>query len=286
VLRGDLPARGRRRSHALPGLRADHLKAPLLGLALALLLPLAAAAADVILLRNGDRVSGRIVSETPRAIRVQTPYGRFNIPRDRIERVQREGKPEQVLNPPLADVGPSLPRRDPTRARLVLVVVGRTFWQAWRPREAPADPTLRFEVRVDEEPVAAFVDAKLDPEEIPGATVNAFSFAAGDVAIHAAPEVVAAPPEVNPGRIVVRLDLPAARAGKRRLRFAYQVNDGPAAEPSWRDLAEGTVTVDIGLEAPNFVQVRQDAGQMEYAGLFFRRRMRNVETFRLDPVLE
>ena len=252
---------------------------------MAMALPLAAAAADVVLLRNGDRVSGRIVSETSRAIRIQTPYGRFNIPRDRIERLQREGKPEQVLNPPLADLSPAVPRRDPTRARLVLVVAGRTFWQAWRPRDAPADPSLRFEVRVDEEPVAAFLDAKLDPQEIPGATVNAFSFAAGEVAIHAAPAVVAAPPEVNPGRIVVRLDLPAARAGKRRVRLAYQGNDGSAAAPSWRDLAEGTVTVDLGLEAPNFVHVRQDGGQMEFSGLF-RRRMRHVETFRVDPVVE
>jgi hypothetical protein len=262
------------------------VRAAVLAAAVAAVLPLAAAAADVVLLRNGDRVSGRIVSETPRAIRVQTPYGRFNIPRDRIERVQREGKPEQVLNPPLADVAPAIPRRDPTRVRLVLVVVGRSFWQAWRPREAPADPTLRFEVRVDEEPAAAYVDATPDPAEIPGATVNAFSFAAGDVAIHSAPGVVAAPPEVSPGRIVLRLDLPAARAGKRRVRLAYQVNDGRSAEPGWRDLAEGTVAVELGVEAPSFVQVRQDAGEMAFSGFFRWRRMRNVETFRVDPVVE
>ena len=261
------------------------MRAAALAAAIAVALPLAAAAADVVLMRNGDRVSGRIVGETARVIRVQTPYGRFNIPRDRIERVQREGKPEQVLNPPQRDVAPALPRRDPTRARLVLVVVGRSFWQAWRPREAPADPTLRFELRVDEEPVAGFVDATLDPAEIPGATVNAFSFAPADVAIHSAEGTFVAPPEVSPGRIVLRLDLPLAHVGKRRIRLAYQVNDGSSAQPSWRDLAEGEVTVDLGVEAPNFVQVRQDAGEMEFSGIF-RRRMRNVETFRLHPVVE
>ena len=261
------------------------MRATALALALALALPLAAAAADVVLLRNGDRVSGRIVGETPRAIRVQTPYGRFNIPRDRIERIQREGKPEQVLNPPQRDVAPAIPRRDPTRVRLVLVVVGRTFWQAWRPREAPGDPALRFELRVDEEPAAAFVDSTLDPAEIPGATVNAFSFAPEEVAIHSAEGTFVAPPEVSPGRVVLRIDLPAPRAGKRRLRLAYQSNDGTSTAPSWRDLAEGEVAAELGLEAPNFVQVRQEAGEMEFSGLF-RRRMRNVETFRVQPVVE
>lgn len=253
--------------------------------ALLLAVPATAAAEDVVLLRNGDRVSGRIVGETSKSVRIQTPYGRLTVPRDRIERIRREGRPEQVLNPPQPDATPVIARRDPTRARLVLVVLGKTFWHAWPPKDAPPDPSLRLEVTVDEEPAASYVDATPDPAEIPGAVVNAFSFLAGEVAVHAAPGVEAAPPEARPGRVVLRMDLPLAARGDRRIRVAYQSNDGTAAEPRWRDLTSGTITADLGAEAPTFVQLRQDPGRMEFAG-FPRKRMKGVETFRLDPIVE
>jgi hypothetical protein len=253
--------------------------------AAALALSGAAAADDVILMRNGDRVSGRIVGETSKSIRIQTPYGRLAVPRDRIERMQREGKPEEVLNPPLADAAPAIARRDPTRARLILVVLGKTFWQAWHPRSAPADASLRFEVTIDEEPAAAYVDATVDPDDIPGSVVNAFSFLPGEVAVHAARGVEAAPPEARPGRVVLRIDLPAERAGERRVRLAYQTSEGTLESPAWRDAVSESLAVDIGVDAPAFVQVRQDPGRMDFSG-FPRRRMRNVETFRLDPIVE
>jgi hypothetical protein len=240
--------------------------------------------ADVLLMRNGDRISGRIVGETSRSIRIETPYGRLVIPRGVIERIQRQGKREEVLNPPAPDAPPAA---RPTRGvRLVLVVLGKTFWQAWDPREPPADPTLRFEVRVDEDPVVFYLDGTIDPDEIPRALVNAFSFAAGDVAVKAAPGVEVAPPEVRAGRIVLKLDLPVARAGQeRKVRIAYQANTGTAAEPVWRDLAEGSLTLALSAATPGFVQVRQDPGRMEFSG-FPRRRMKRVETFRLDPIVE
>jgi hypothetical protein len=256
-------------------------------LAGALLLAFAAAAAaeDVILMRNGDRVSGRIVGETAKSIRIQTPYGRLAVPRDRIERIQREGKAEEVVNPPVADATPTIPRRDPTRARLILVVLGKTFWQAWHPRDAPADASLRFEVTVDEEPAAAYVDATVDPDDIPGSVVNAFSFLPGEVAVHAASGVEAAPPEARPGRVVLRIDLPAAKAGERRVRLAYQTSAGSREAPLWRDAVSDSLTVDVGVDGPTFVQVRQDPGRMDFAG-FPRRKMKHVETFRLDPIVE
>ena len=249
------------------------------------LLALPAAGDDVVLMRNGDRVSGRIVGETAKSIRVQTPYGRLAIPRDRVERIQREGKPEEVVNPPLADATPAIPRRDPTRARLILVVLGKTFWQAWHPKNAPADASLRFEVTVDEEPAAAYVDATVDPDDIPGAVVNAFSFLPGEVAVHAAPGVEAAAPEARPGRVVLRIDLPAEKAGERRVRFAYQTSEGTLEAPVWRDAVADALTVSVGLEGPTFVQVRQDPGRMDFTG-FPRRKMKGVETFRLDPNVE
>ena len=242
-----------------------------------------ASAADVLQLRDGDRISGRIVGETSRSIRIETPYGRLVIPRRAIERIQRQGKTEEVVNPPPPDAPPAAV--PPRGVRLVLVVLGKTFWQAWDPHEPPADPTLRFEVRVDEEPVVFYLDATPDPDEIPNALVNAFSFAVADVAMKAAPGVEVSPPEVRAGRIVLKLDLPAARAGDRKVRLAYQANTGTAAEPAWRDLNEASITVALSATTPSFVQLKQDPGRMEFSG-FPRRRMKRVETFNLDPIVE
>ena len=244
-----------------------------------------ASAADVILLRNGDRISGRIVGETSRSIRIETPYGHLVVPRGTIDRIQRQGQREEVLSPPAPDAPLPLAARVTRGVRLVLVVLGKTFWQAWDARQPPADPTLRFEVRVDEEPVVFYLDGTTDAEDIPRALVNAFSFAAGDVAVKSAPSVEVAPPEVRAGRIVLKLDLPLARAGQRKVRLAYQANTGTAAEPVWRDLTEGSLTLALSAATPSFVQVRQDPGRMEFSG-FPRKRMKRVETFRLDPIVE
>jgi hypothetical protein len=242
-----------------------------------------ASAADVLLMRNGDRISGRIVGETSRSIRIETPYGRLVVPRRTVDKILRQGQGEEVLNPPSPEPPPA--PRVTRGVRLVLVVLGKTFWQAWDPKEPPADPTLRLEIRLDEEPVVFYLDATADPEEIPRALVNAFSFAAGDVAVQAAPDVEVAPPEVRAGRIVLKLDLPVAYAGERKVRLAYQTNTGSAAEPVWRDLTEGSLTLALSAAAASFVQVRQDPGRMEFSG-FPRRRMKRVETFRLDPIVE
>lgn len=240
-------------------------------------------AADVLLMRNGDRISGKIVGETSRSIRIETPYGRLVIPRGTIERIKRQDRPEELLHPPAPDA--PVAARVTRGVRLVLVVLGKTFWQAWDAREPPADPTLRFEVRVDEEPVVFYLDGTTDAEDIPRALVNAFSFAAGDVAVKAAPDVEVSPPEVRAGRIVLKLDLPLPRAGQRKVRVAYQANTGTAAEPVWRDLTEGSLTLALRAATASFVQLRQDPGRMEFSG-FPRRRMKRVETFRLDPIVE
>lgn len=240
-------------------------------------------AADVLLMRDGDRISGRIVGETSRSIRIETPYGRLVVPRRAIQRIQRQGKPEEVLNAPSPDAPPPAP---PARGvRVVLVVLGKTFWHAWDPREPPADTSLRLEVRIDEEPAVSFVDGTQDPNEIPNAIVNAFSFAPADVAIKAAPNVEVSPPEVRPGRIVLKMDLPAALGGDHKVRLAYQANTGNGASPEWRDLASGSITAALSAATPTFIQLRQDPGRMEFSG-FPKRRMKRVETFVLDPIVE
>jgi hypothetical protein len=248
-----------------------------------LIVPLASAHADVFVLLTGDRISGKPVLNGKRAITVQTPFGRLVIPRSRIERIIRADGTEETVNQRLivaaATPAPAASRPVP-RPRLVLVIQGQTFFQAWDGKTAAkVDPSLRLELRLDEEPIASWVDAKTDPE-IKGVLLNTFSFAPEDVAAFAGRGVELAAPEVQPGRAVLKIGL-APQTARRKLRLAYQVNDADAEHPAWRDRAEAATEVDLRPESPTIVQVRQNRGKMEFSG-FLRRRMKNVETFQID----
>jgi hypothetical protein len=256
--------------------------------AVLLLLPLAPARAEVFVLLTGDRITGKPVLTGKRAITVQTPFGRLVIPRSRIERIIKNDGSEVVVNPPLivpaAAPVPAPPRPVP-RPRLVLVIQGQTFFQAWDGKAAAKrDPSLRLEVRLDEEPIASWVDAKTEPE-IRGAVLNTFSFAPEDVAAFAGRGVELAPPEVQPGRAVLKIGL-APQTARRKLRLAYQVNEADVEHPAWRDLAEGATDVQLHPDSPTIVQVHQDRGKMEFSGFLglglLRRHMKNVETFRIE----
>lgn len=229
--------------------------------------------ADVFVLIEGDRITGKAVQKGKKSVTVQTAYGRLLIPRARIQKIVRDDGSEEVANPE----PPPTPR-----SRLIFVVLGKTFWQAWNPKDSAAvDPSLRLEIRLDEEIVATYLDAKPDPEDIPGALVNAFSFTPAEVVAEAGTGAAVLTPEVRPGRIVLKVDVPVGPAGPRKLRLAYQVNDGSSAEPAWRDLIEATAGAELRTEGPTFFQVRQDRGRMEFSG-FPRKRMKNVETFHLE----
>ncbi|HEY7411590.1 MAG TPA: hypothetical protein VII13_12640 [Vicinamibacteria bacterium] len=241
---------------------------------------------DVYYLLNGDRVSGRTVSKARRSITVQTPFGRLAIPRANLHKVIKADGSEEVFNrlpdPPAVPPARSAPPpaagfRRP--ARVTLIVTGQTFWYAWDPKEN-ADPRLRLEVTMDEEPAAVYLDGVLDPD-IKGAVVNAFSFAADDVTVEAARGIVAHAPEARPGRIALKLDVPGSPPGERKVRLAYQVNSGTEEEPAWKDLASSSASVFVRPGEPGFLQIRQDRGRMEFSG-FPRRRMKNVETFKLE----
>ena len=273
----------------MPDVRAGHVsrrgRAGWAAIVVALLIvPLASARADVFVLLTGDRISGKPVLNGKRAITVQTPFGRLVIPRSRIERIIRADGTEETVNQrliaaPAATPAPTASRPVP-RPRLVLVIQGQTFFQAWDGKTAAkVDPSLRLELRLDEEPIASWVDAKTDPE-IKGVLLNTFSFAPEDVAAFAGRGVELAPPEVQPGRAVLKIGL-APQTARRKLRLAYQVNDADAEHPAWRDRAEATTEVDLRPESPTIVQVRQNRGKMEFSG-FLRRRMKNVETFQID----
>jgi hypothetical protein len=236
-------------------------------LAAALVLAMAATAgADVVHLTNGDRISGKVVTAGRKSYVLQTPYGRL--------KVEKPDGSEEVPNSPDAAAMPT--------ARLILVVMGSTFWQAWDPKDAAGlDPSLRFEVRLDEEPIASYVDGRQDPDEIPKAIVNSFSFSPADVALEPAAGVTVPIPETKPGRIVLKIDVPVPPAGAHRLRVSYQTNGGSTAEPAWKDLvtAESQVTLREGM--PVFMAVKQDRGRMEFGG-FPRKKMKLAETFKLD----
>lgn len=238
------------------------------------------AAADVYHLSDGDRITGKTVSKAGNQFRIQTPYGRLTIPKAKVHKIVKDDGTEELLNVP---IGIPTPAPTPPPLRLVLIVTGASFWQAWPAKEAAADPTLRFQVSLDEEPLATYVDAQTDPD-IPGAVVNAFSFEPG-IAIDAPEAVTAHAPESRPGRISLKLEVPAERAGERRLRVAYQTNDAGKEQPAWRDVSAASIHVALESDTTNFVRLRQDRGRMEFSGLT-RKRMKNVETFRIEMGLE
>jgi hypothetical protein len=262
-----------------------HLRASLvsfrLGATLALLLGFAgSAAAELVVLREGDRVHGKLVVRGTRRLRLQTAYGLLIIPLDKIEKIVRDDGTEEVLGDKDPTAPPPPPPTTPPSpaVKLGVIITGKTFWQAWDPKSGvPSDPSLRFEVRLDEKTVASYVDTQIDEGEIDGAVVNAFSFQPAAVTALAGRESRVLLPEARPGRILLEIELMADAAGERKLDLAYQSNEGTKGAPAWRDLATTSLVVTLTQKTPLFVKVEQDPGDME----FHKKQMRNVETFRI-----
>jgi hypothetical protein len=249
-----------------------------LSAAFALALVAAFASADVVVLTNGDRVTGKVVGSVARRVRLQTPYGVLVIPVERVDRIERDDGTEQVLRPTPAPA----PAPTPAPMELLLVVSGASFWHAWDPKAAPEDPSLRLEIRVDDTIVASYTDVNLDPEDLPKAIVNSFVFSPERLFVSGGDGVSAAPPSLADSEIQLEIRLPPRLAGSRQLRIAYQLNDAGSAAPRWRDVvvADLAVTLDAGRSLK--VRVQQDRGTMEYGrkGLRALGQMRGVETFR------
>ncbi len=232
------------------------------------------AQADVFTLANGDRVSGRVVSKTIKRFRLQTPYGLLVLPKEVVVRIEHDDGTVEDLKAPAPAPTPT-PPPPPEPARLHLVIAGDSFWQAWDPKAAPPDPSLRLALRLDGRELATYTDTTLDPEDLPKAVVNSFVFSPDKLAIRAAEGVVAGPPVVVPGEIGLPLKLPGQLGGPHTLILAYQLNDGTTSAPQWRDVV--TATADLTLEAGKacVLRLQQSRGSMEYK----RGKMRGVETF-------
>ncbi len=243
----------------------------------ALLLALAsAAAADVLTLANGDRVSGHVLSVSPRRVRIQTRYGPLVVPHDEVVRIEYDdGRVEVVAAPPPPPAALPPPPPAPEPARLQLAVSGDSFWQAWDPKEAPADPSLRLDLHLDDAPLASYTDSALDPEDLPKAIVNSFVFSPKALGVRAGPGVVVAPPLVAGKQIGLALTIPAEAAGEHELRLAYQRNEGSAGEPTWRNLVTAAVRIAVVPGETVRLRLEQSRGAMEYA----HHRMQKVETF-------
>lgn len=242
----------------------------------------APALSELVVLRDGDRVHGKLVVRGTVRLRLQTPYGLLIIPLDKIEKIVRDDGSEEVLSAPdaagaaVASAAPTPPPE--TVVRLGVIITGKTFWQAWDPKKGvPNDPSLRLELRLDEKTMAAYVDNQIDEGEIAGAVVNSFSFTPEAVTAVPGPGARVLLPETRPGRILIEVELSAESAGERKLGIAYQSNDGTPGNPAWRDLATTALVVTLTQGTPLFVKVEQDPAGMEYS----RKQMRNVETFRI-----
>lgn len=240
---------------------------------------------DLYYLLDGDRVSGQTLSRSARAFVVLTAYGRLTLPRAAVQRVARADGTEEVLAPPvLSTPAPTASPALPRPWTLTLVLSGQTFWQAWEPRASGVRPDLRLVVRLGENDLASYEDRQLDPEDLPGATVNTFSFDPAHVVVTVAAGITAQAPEVRPGRITLRLAVPVGPASEaRRLRVAYQaVASAPpdaTGAPVWQDLIATAAT--LPEEPAVQVEIAQNSGRMEYSG-FRHKRMKNVDSFRLD----
>jgi hypothetical protein len=242
----------------------------------ALLLAAVAASADVVYLRDGDQITGQIVARGTRRIRVQTPYGLLVIPLEKVDRIKKDDGSEEQLHT-IVQAPTVTPSPPPSPVRLVLDLGGNTFWQAWDPKTPPSDPSLQFAVRLDDKTVAAYVDSKLDPGDLPKAIVNSFEFNPETLKLLPVPGVLLAPPEVRGGRVHLAIELPQGWVGTRRIRVGYQSNDGTAGEPHWRDLTGGEAVVEVATGRTTAVTIEQARGLMEFKS----RQMKSVESFQV-----
>jgi hypothetical protein len=232
--------------------------------------------ADTILLRDGDRVTGKVTSAGKKVYRITTAYGRLVVPIERIVKVTYDDGREEVFIAPPPPTPPP-----PETIRLDVFVSGDSFWQAWPPQEAPDDRSLRLVVSLDEDPLVAYVDSQLD-NDIPGAVVNTFVFDPTQTERIVWGQAHALPPETKPGQVRLGLELPVEKAGHHSVVLVYQSNDGTTQAPTWKDLRGSSIEVDLAPKVVTTLRLDQSRGGMNFGGVLRRNRMRKTETFRMQ----
>jgi hypothetical protein len=227
------------------------------------------ASAETLLLDDGDRISGRILSRDESVVRIETPFGQLRVPRSRIVRLIGTG---DTPAPRGAAAAPDV--------LLDLTIVGQAFWQARESVQLRSqDNTLRFELRLDGALLAAYEDYTLDPGEIGHAAVNVFSFRPREARAISAKGVKLSPAASHPGRVTLQLTLPPSAAGRHRLTVSYLGSSNADGTREVRSFA----ALDLLLResTPCHLSLSQRRGEMEFAG-WPRRRMRGIDTFTLS----
>jgi hypothetical protein len=234
-------------------------------LAAGLLVALAgAASAAVLILSNGDRVTGKITLRGKSTVRLRTPYGMLTVPKKAIEAIEDDDGSREVLNP--RPTPPPTP--PPAPPELEVQVQGDAFWYAWDPRALPESTAVGLRVKLEDTVLATFSDPVLEPNEIRGAVVNAFALTP-EAVVEPAPGVTA---EAEAGGARLRLRLPPGTPDGR-LRLSYVLM--PAGSGAFAEVAAGTTRVHLAAGRQTLVRVRQARGAMEWS----KRRIQNAETF-------
>ena len=88
--------------------------------------------------------------------------------------------------------------------------------------------------------------------------------------------------EAEDGRVALTLVLPETqRGGQLLVRMLYQINEGSRSIPRWIDVVSRSFSVQVEPGKDSYVVLEQDASGLDYTG-FFRKSMKNIETFRLN----
>jgi len=242
----------------------------------------ATAKADVFLLRNGDRITGHPYLRGTKYVRVDTGYGKLRIPLAKIERIIDDDGKEEILNPRAPDAPRPAVSSGPGPS-LALEIEGNVFWYAWPQKEDQQPNTdLELTISLDGDVVAVYTDPITNPSNIGGAVVNSFSFRADETQAEGEKGVVTHDADVTPGRIALTLDLPASAEGEHLLELTYRCS--PKYGEPIQEAATGAAIVRLEPRQKTAIRVSQDAGDMSYSGFLgkFGRKMKNVESFRID----
>ena len=126
------------------------------------------------------------------------------------------------------------------------------------------DPTLRFEVSLDEETVATYSDASRIRPTCPRRSSTPSPSRPRWWSARAGERLP--PPEARPGRVVLKIEMPVPAPGRGRLRLAYQTNEGSADRAGLAGLRGDVARVELVEDAPDLPAGQPGPRQMEFAG--------------------